>query len=52
MKKRIICLLLAVFMIVGMIPLTAISAFAASGWQTGEVHGQYGYVKSGNEAER
>ena len=49
MTKRILSVVLAMVMIVGTLPVTAITAFASSGWQTGEVHGQYGYVQSGDE---
>ena len=49
MKKKVLSIILALVMVVGMIPFAAIPAFAASGWQSYEVHGQYGYVKSGND---
>ena len=51
MKKKIISLLLAVVMIVGMLPLGAITAFAAESdirnkWNDTLVSGTYGYVRS------
>ena len=48
MKKRMLAMLLAAVMVVMSLPVFALPA-AASGWQTGEVHGTYGYIKSGNE---
>ncbi len=48
MKKRMLAMLLAAVMVVMSLPVFALPAAAASGWQTGnEVWGEYGIVEYG-----
>ena len=47
MKKRMLAMLLAAVMVVMSLPVFALPAAAASGWQTGKVWGEYGIVQYG-----